>query len=119
MGIQLKGLEQALKNIQKQADRSAGFSDGIVRKLAEKIYADAIELTPIDTGQLRETSTLLPLPGGGYEIRFVAPYAVYVHEILENRHAFPTTAKFLHFAILKNINERALANFSQYPRKNQ
>ena len=44
---------------------------------------------------------------------FTAPYAVYVHEILENRHDWPTKAKFLE----DPANRRAAVLISNLRRK--
>lgn len=73
----------------------------------QRILADAIPLTPIDTGSLRASGHVKPPEVAGdtvvVQIGFggaAAPYAVYVHERLDLSHAAPTQAKFLETPLL-------------------
>ncbi len=90
----------------KMAMRVPANVNDAVFAAAHDIHRYSNSITPKDTGELRSTSVVNPIAGGA-EIRYVAPYAIYVHENLEVAHPHHAhnpnchgQAKFLHTAIL-------------------
>lgn len=69
--------------------------DAIYKFVADQILATSQLLVPVDTGFLKSTGKVVKNSIGTYSVVYTAPYAVYVHEIIDNRHNFPTQAKFL------------------------
>ena len=65
--------------------------------LGQSILARAVELCPIDTGNLRKSGTLYDF-GQYIIITFTAPYALYVHEDMEKSHKVGR-AKYLEVAL--------------------
>jgi hypothetical protein len=63
-------------------------------------------ICPILTGVLRASGHVEAPNTSGSDVTvdlvYDAPYAIYVHEILRNRHAAPTQAKFLEKACLES-----------------
>lgn len=93
-----------------------GSSDGVysgaargVRQLANQAFKISQVLVPVETGALKASGRVDSkrvgaytyrssiLYGGASYPRFV-DYAVYVHEILDHKHAPPTQAKFVETA---------------------
>lgn len=58
---------------------------GQLEALGLAILGKAIQLCPIDSGFLRSTGTVI-VTGNSVIIGFYAPYAIYVHESMDNRH---------------------------------
>jgi hypothetical protein len=93
----------------------SGAAQG-VRKLANEAFRLSQVMVPVETGALKKSGRVVSrrvsrwtyrssvLYGGASEPRFV-DYAVYVHEILEHKHAPPTQAKFVETAY--HLAERA------------
>lgn len=69
-----------------------------VRRAMKYLLVKTLEVTPEDTGELKKSGDTL-FWGKGMNIKgavvFGAPYAIYVHEDLNNYHKPPTEAKFL------------------------
>lgn len=76
--------------------------------IADKIIEIAQYYAPVKTGYMRR-NIKRKFEEGHVCIVSEAPYSIYVHEILENRHAFPTKAKFLEDAAIEVKTE--LGNF--------
>lgn len=78
---------------------------------ANLIFAKSQRLVPVDTGVLRGSggvSSPQPMAGGGTYVDIfyggpAAPYALYVHEIIENYHKAPTQAKYLEQPFMESI----------------
>lgn len=88
-------------------------SDGDIDILGDIVIADKIikiaqYYAPVKTGYMRR-NIKRKFEEGHVCIVSEAPYSIYVHEILENRHAFPTKAKFLEDAAIEVKTE--LGNF--------
>lgn len=92
-----------IRNI-KTSDR-----DAIYKFVANQILAESQILVPVDTGFLKSTGKIVKNSIGTYSVIYTAPYAVYVHEIIDNWHKYPTQAKFLEDAAWK-----VLTSFSYY-----
>lgn len=67
--------------------------------------------TPVKTGKLRASSYLevtqrgeMPRVELGFAKGGDPPYAVYVHEMVQNYHVAPTRSKFLQAAVLEDID---------------
>ena len=97
-------------------EKMIGSADGVysaaakgVRALTSQAFKISQVLVPVETGALKASGRIVNkrvgaytyrssiLYGGPSAPRFV-DYAVYVHEILENKHKPPTTAKFVEIA---------------------
>lgn len=83
--------------------------DLIYKFVAEQILEVSQRLVPVDTGYLKSTGKIVKNSIGTYSVVYTAPYAVYVHEIIDNWHDFPTQAKFLEDAAWN-----VLSSFSYY-----
>lgn len=81
--------------------------DAIYKFVADQILEVSQRLVPVDTGYLKSTGRVVKNSIGTYSVIYTAPYAVYVHEIIDNQHKFPTQAKFLEDAawfVLSSFN---------------
>ena len=83
-----------------------GAVEGLRRGAAEMHHRAKFVYTPIDTGDLRNSSKVEMIerapPRAVMEITFGdadTPYAALVHERLDLRHASPTQAKYLQRAV--------------------
>lgn len=72
--------------------------------IALETYERALKYTPVDTGRLKG-SIYLKRYEDGYVIGYNCDYAIYVHELVNNQHKFPTRAKFLEDAAVETMNE--------------
>lgn len=79
-------------------------TDKISRLIALEVASRALRYTPIDTGRLRKSLYVRGYKGG-MVVGYSAPYAIYVHEIAENAHSFPTKYKFLEDAAIEVISQ--------------
>jgi len=72
-----------------------------VKKATKYLLNKTLEVTPVDTGNLRESGqtyfigTGFKTKGIVYFDESIAPYAIFVHEDLTKYHEPPTMAKFL------------------------
>lgn len=83
--VPVDGLRTMLDAIGRRAVDSIE-EQGLVR-LGNVLEAKAVELAPVDTGNLESSSIVVTLPTRGaimgVEVRFDAPYAATVHELPE------------------------------------
>jgi hypothetical protein len=103
------GIKACIQGLELARSKTIETMNKKVEKLMNQILKRAKELCPVDTGELKKSGEVVHRGGRGlkrYEVRFTAPYAIYVHEILEYYHKPPTQAKFLEAA----VNEK-IANF--------
>lgn len=77
-------------------NRTANIKDQLLA-IGKAILGRAIELCPIKTGALRKSGTIIQ-NGDSVIIGFYAPYAIYVHEDMNNYHPVGK-AKFLEDAV--------------------
>lgn len=102
---------QELRNMLEVSGRDAGKIVGqVILEEANTIFAQALVLTPIDTGALRGSGAVSApqnTPTGiGVDIFFggpAAPYALYVHEIMYYKHNAPTQAKYLEQPFMQRL----------------
>jgi len=73
---------------------------------AEAVLSEAINETPILTGTLRRSGTVIDAPGeGAVYVSFSTPYAVKQHEDLTLNHPRGGKAKYLEDPLKRNINK--------------
>lgn len=87
----------AYKNFIKRLSKVKFNSMEALIAIGKAILGRAVELCPYKTGLLRESGVLL-VYRDYIEIVFMAPYATYVHEDMENHHPYGR-AKFLELAV--------------------
>lgn len=87
---------------------SSGEKDAMYKNIAKKIFDLSQKYVPVDSGHLKSTGKIVKNSIGTYSIVYSADYAVYVHEIVENKHEAPTRAKFLEDAAYEVLNEYEL-----------
>ncbi len=68
---------------------------------AEAIKARAVELAPLDTGDLRKSAYVKTMSNGAVEVGFSARHAIAVHESTERQYRHGQ-AKFLEQAIVES-----------------
>lgn len=73
-------------------------------KIALEILDRAQQKVPVDTGFLKSTGRIVQLEDG-FEVRYDADYAIYVHENLEAQHPRGGQAKFLEEAFYEVMSE--------------
>lgn len=76
--------------------------------IAKRILERTLYYTPVKTGRLK-SSIKIKEENKHINITVESDYGLYVHEIMENRHKFPTKAKFLEDAAIEVKAE--LGNF--------
>lgn len=73
-------------------------------KIALEILDRAQAKVPVDTGFLKSTGKVVQVEDG-FEVRYDADYAIYVHENLEAQHPRGGQAKFLEDAFYEVMSE--------------
>lgn len=73
-------------------------------KIALEILDRAQAKVPVDTGFLKSTGKVVQVEDG-FEVRYDADYAIYVHENLEAQHPNGGQAKFLEEAFYEVMSE--------------
>ena len=80
----------------------------VLYETATEVFAETQRLVPVRYGVLKGSGQVKEPKGSGtgFSVDIVyggpaAPYAIYVHERLDQRHAAPTQAKFLEAPMLK------------------
>jgi len=73
-------------------------------KIALEILDRAQAKVPVDTGFLKSTGKVVQVEDG-FEVRYDADYAIYVHELVENKHPNGGQAKFLEEAFYEVMSE--------------
>ncbi len=96
--IAVVGVPAVISRLKRLKDLGEIAAEDAVNGSAEILLREANKICPIDTGDLRESGTILK-DGDGFNataaVVYEAPYAVYVHENLEAFHQPPTQAKWL------------------------
>jgi len=101
-GARLEGLNQVVANLNKEVRGIRGRTKTGMWLAGLYIKGAALPLTPVDTGNLRQSAyvTAGEGPGGpGVEIGYTASYAIYVHEIDKNYRAPGTGWQYLTKAV--------------------
>lgn len=83
-------------------ERLADITDDVakvVHEHAREVLKQSLMLAPIDTGRMRSSAKINRFSVGARDISvsitYDTEYAIFVHEMLELKHAAPTQAKFL------------------------
>lgn len=100
--MELFGDKELINALKKGGEKSPHAIAQAIWEEANLIFAKSQVLVPVDTGVLRGSGGV-SAPQQGPQGYFVdvfyggpaAPYALYVHEIIENYHKPPTQAKYL------------------------
>jgi hypothetical protein len=104
-GFKIEGIGNVLKANGKAREKDAIAIDEGLAKCAEILLRASQKLVPVKTGYLKSTGRVEQGKGVGMAasaaVIYDAPYAIYVHENMEARHASPTQAKFLSDAVIK------------------
>lgn len=79
--------------------------DFVYKYIAKRIFDLSQIYVPVDTGNLKSTGKIVKNSIGTYSIVYTAPYAKFVHEIVDNWHKYPTRSKFLEDAGYEILNE--------------
>lgn len=121
--MDLFGDKELINALKSGAERSPHAIAQAIYEEANVIFAKSQILVPVDTGVLRGSggvSAPQQGPNGFFVDVFyggpAAPYALYVHEIIENYHNPPTQAKYLEQPLMeaqaelqKNIKARIVS----------
>lgn len=113
MEMALQGLDSAYR------DKLASYGDNplaiknrspleretLYKTLADVIFGLSQIYVPVDTGYLKQSGKVVRNNIGTYSIVYSAPYALFVHEIIDNQHTPPTKAKFLEDAAWEVITD--------------
>jgi len=101
--FQITGTKRVMERLDYYSKRCPEAVIAGLMELGERVAADAVERTPVDSGRLRSTAYVAPPEMGGrgrsVEVGFGTDYAVHVHENTSARHAVGE-AKFLEKAVL-------------------
>lgn len=84
------------------ASLTGGEAKDFLLDVAQAVFERSQVLVPVDTGALKASGVIAPW-GLGWRIKYYTPYAAYVHEILYNRHTYPTQAKYLQDAFVQEM----------------
>lgn len=107
--VQLIGADKMKAALIKAATVSDKVSAQATQEIANKVYKESQTLVPVDTGQLKSSGRVQPARGpgktGGHQVVYETPYAVFVHERLDQHHDAPTQAKFLEQPFLAHQQE--------------
>lgn len=98
----IEGLDKVIKNMNKLFITTPVAVSESLDKVANKVLAESIQLTPVETGTLRRaqkvTNKKVGIDEVSVEVRADTDYAVYVHERLDLHHPHGQ-AKFLETAV--------------------
>lgn len=110
--IELDGWDRVQRVLVRGGAAGVAAAGQAVFEEAQLVFADSQVLTPVDTGALRSSGQVKPpmVDGDGVVVEITyggaaAPYALYVHEDPEARHASPTSAKFLEIPVLTHVDD--------------
>lgn len=105
VGAQVTGVDKVIRAIGKEKAKTGMTIAESLKKCAEVILKKALYYCPVEYGPLRKSGRIESEGSGmGTRVHVVfggpeAPYAIYVHENLEAKHASPTCAQFVTRAI--------------------
>lgn len=107
----VSGVSQVQRLAEKVAKSMLAKAGDALDQAADMILDKADEWVPVKTGRLKASRGKRRL-GWGNKLRveagyFGIPYAVYVHENVDAKHAFPTQARFLSRAVFDTRGRRA------------
>jgi len=110
--FEIEGAEELRQTLMRAGARSGHAIGQAIYEEATTIFNQSQVLVPVDTGALRGSggvSAPQSTPSGvAVDIFYggpAAPYALYVHEMLDNYHEAPTQAKFLEAPLMARLPE--------------
>lgn len=110
--LEVKGQENLLKQLVKGGRNAVELSGRFLYSHATDVFMQSQFEVPVDTGALRSSGYVTQpfIVGNEVAIAIVygqaaAPYALWVHEILEHHHEPPTKAKFLEDPLTNSIDD--------------
>lgn len=95
MSAELEGLKELEKNFNNLLSKMDKVNHDALQKAAIDLLGKAIDLAPVDKGDLRGSGTVKPDGDNAVDIGFTEPYAVYQHEHTEFKHPKGGQAKYL------------------------
>lgn len=110
MSITFSGDIQLAAKLKTSAVRVDQATEELPAQLARQILRKALTITPEDTGALKESAGIAKV-ADGYEVQYLAPYALVVHEDLEAQHPVGE-AQFLSKAVAA-IRKEVTATFKK------
>jgi hypothetical protein len=96
--VEVDGLRRLNTKLAKSGARLRHSLDEAVGDAAETLLEATLPFVPVETWNLHDSGHVAKNADADYSVVFGgtdAPYAIYVHEILEYEHKPPTKAKFL------------------------
>lgn len=102
MPVKVDGLKATLQAMGKSRKKDGITIAAGLLGAAETLFRKSQELVPVDIGNLKESGRVWQYGVGMTAVAAVvyeSPYAVPVHEVLDNYHAPPTQARYLADAI--------------------
>jgi hypothetical protein len=110
--IEVSGNDDLLDKLVKGGRNAVELSGRFLYKHASEVFMQSQYEVPVDTGALRSSGyvTTPYIVGKDVGVAIVyggaaAPYALWVHEILENYHEPPTKAKFLEDPLTNSVEK--------------
>jgi hypothetical protein len=96
-------MSQLIKGLTQKRERAHAAGVKAIHQFAWQVVANAQVLAPVETGALKASGRAEPPVVSGDDVEqvvgFNTPYAWFVHERLDLRHAEPTQAKYLETAM--------------------
>lgn len=118
--VKIDGTQDVLRGLVVAHEAARKALAGALFIEANNVMNESKEIVPVDTGYLRASGYVdLPREGPGginVEMGYTAPYAIYVHENLNARHAPGKQAKFLEQPLMKaqeGMPERVAAHIQR------
>lgn len=104
--MKLGGVEALVRRVEEVGrDRLGKLREGM-EQAAQIIFDKSQEYVPVDTGVLKATGKIVETSSSSTHFQFsvsygraVAPYAVFVHEMVQIPHDPPTRSKYLEAAV--------------------
>jgi hypothetical protein len=108
--IRLVNMKQVIRDLDEELDDVVDDMEDALQPLLDKHFKEpSAKICPEDTGRLKKSrySSVIRTGKWGIDARvgYDTEYAIYVHEILDARHAPPTRAKFLEETIARNLDK--------------
>lgn len=110
--LEVEGLTDLLKMLIRGGRDAVEVSGRYIYAHATKVFEESQYQVPVDTGALRSSGFITQpyVIGNQVAISIVygqaaAPYALWVHEILEHYHKPPTKAKFLEDPLVDSLED--------------
>ena len=91
MSLTIDGLDGVRRNVRRMARREPEIAAKCLNEFAELTMTEAVKITPIDTGRLRQSARVTHATARSLRatLSYDTPYAVAVHEDSSARHQPP------------------------------